>query len=47
VNHGLLQEVGALEIIVAADIEANVFGDSKRVQAEYGLREEFKAYTGY
>ena len=32
---------------VAADIEADVFGDSKRVQAEYGLKEEFKAYTGH
>lgn len=32
---------------VAADIEAEVYGDPEAIKTEYGLREEFKAYTGH
>ena len=32
---------------VAADIEAEVYGYSEDIKTEYGLKEEFKAYTGH
>ncbi len=32
---------------IAADIEADVFGDADTIKAEYDLKVEFKAYTGH
>ena len=32
---------------VAADIEADVFGDADTIKTEYGLKAEFKGYTGH
>ena len=32
---------------VAADIEAERFGDFQEILSDYGLKEEFKAYSGH
>ncbi len=32
---------------IAADIEADVHGDAETIKNDYGLKAEFKAYTGH